>query len=324
MKVLFVSSGNSKKFEIAPFIKAQGDSLIKQGIDLEYFRITEKGILGYIKNAVKLRKYLINNRYDIIHAHYTLSGWSVVLSFTKIPIILSLMGSDAYGSYIGPNKITLLSRFQIVLTYLIQPFINNFICKSNHIESFVLNKKKSYVIPNGIILENIKYCERGYRKELGLELSKKYVLFLGSKTNIRKNYSLANEAIKEIAYRNVELIAPYPISHEAVTKYLNSVDLIVVSSFMEGSPNVVKEAMACNLPIVASKVGDIEWLLEDLDGCYVADFKGSDFSNKIKQALKYAEEKGRTKGRKRIMSLGLSSEMVADKIIHVYKRILEK
>ena len=101
MKVLFVSSGNSKQFDIAPFIKSQGDSLIKQGIDLDYFRITEKGILGYIKNAVKLRKYLKNHKYEIIHAHYTLSGWTAVLSFTKTPIILSLMGSDAYGEYIS-------------------------------------------------------------------------------------------------------------------------------------------------------------------------------------------------------------------------------
>ncbi len=59
MKILFVCSGNSKEFEIAPFVKSQGESLKKNGIELDYFRIKGKGIRGYIKNILPVKKNLL-------------------------------------------------------------------------------------------------------------------------------------------------------------------------------------------------------------------------------------------------------------------------
>ena len=190
IKVLFVASGNSTNFDIAPFIKSQGESLTAHGIDVQYFTVKGKGLMGYLRTAFVLRKYFKKNHVDIIHAHYTLSGWSAVLAFPVQPIILSLMGTDAYGEYSGVNKIKFTSRYLILLTYLIQPFIKAIICKSKHIESFVYLKKRSHVIPNGILLDKIKFNEHGFKEELGLYPPKKYVLFLGNKKNKRKNYKL--------------------------------------------------------------------------------------------------------------------------------------
>ncbi|MGM0613690.1 MAG: glycosyltransferase family 4 protein, partial [Bacteroidota bacterium] len=181
MKVLFVASGNSGNFNITPFIKSQGVSLFKKGVDVSYFTIKGKGLLGYIKGAMQLRKYLKKNSFDIIHAHYSLSGWSAVLAIAKQPVVLSLMGTDAYGDYIGVNKIKFSSRYLIFLTKLIQPFVAKIICKSKHIQSFVYLKSKSTVLPNGIFLERVQSDSDGYRKELGLGNNMKYVLFLGDK-----------------------------------------------------------------------------------------------------------------------------------------------
>ena len=159
MKVLFVSSGNSADFNIAPFIKSQGESLEAVGIKVQYFPLVGKGLSGYLKEAFRLRRYIKTNPVDIIHAHYVLSGWTSVLSFSRQPIILSLMGTDAYGDYVGVNKIRFSSRYLILLTYMIQPFVKAIICKSKHIESFVFYKPKSSVIPNGISLEKIS-CQK--------------------------------------------------------------------------------------------------------------------------------------------------------------------
>ena len=98
MKVLFVSSGNSH-YGIVPFIKSQGESLINEGIELDYFQIKRKGLYGYLSNIIPLVKQLKKNRYDIIHAHYGLIGLLCVLTFTRIPIVLSIMGDDVYGSF---------------------------------------------------------------------------------------------------------------------------------------------------------------------------------------------------------------------------------
>lgn len=322
IKVLFVASGNSKTFDMAPFIKAQAESLRALGVDVQYFLVKAKGFSGYLRASSKLRNLLVKNSIDIIHAHYTLSGWTAVLSLPKQPIVLSLMGSDAYGEYIGVNKIQLCSRYLTSLTYLIQPFVSSIICKSKNIESFVYLKQKSYVIPNGIMLDKFTYHENGFRKELGLDLVKKHILFLGNKENRRKNFNLLEAAVNLINSDDIYLVAPYPISHDQVVKYLNSVEVLVLPSLMEGSPNLVKEAMACNCPMVATDVGDVRWVIGDTPGCFLASFDPEDMANKIILALEYSRKHGRSKGRNRIIELGLDSKTIAKRILHVYKNLV--
>ena len=322
MRVLFVCSGNSKNFDISPFIKTQGDSLYKRGIELSYFTINAKGLFGYILYSLKLSKYLKNNDIDIIHSHYTFSGWTSVLAFPRKHLLLSLMGSDAYGDFIGENKRTYKSRFSTLLTYLIQPFVDKIICKSEYISSFVFDKKKAIIIPNGVMLERVYYNPIGFRKELGMDENRKYLLFLGDKNNKRKNWVLVERALAIINNPNYKIIAPYPIDYAKTIKYMNSVDVVLVTSFMEGSPNVVKEAMACNCPVVATKVGDIEWLFGDEPGYFLTDFNEKDCADKIMKAVQYSSEVGKTKGRERIIQLGLDDKTIAERIEKVYKSLM--
>ena len=328
IRVLFVSSGNIGEFDMVPFIKIQGDSIKAAGASLEYYAIREKGIRGYVKSIFALRKVLNKKKYDIIHAHYTLSGWpSVFAKFNKnIPMVLSLMGSDAYGDIVEENKRTLASYIPVILTFLIQPFVDKIISKSQNIEKYVHRKNKSVIIPNGINLElfDALLQKNELRKELNLKLDKKYILFLGEKETIRKNYNLAKQAVDLLDDDNVELINPYPIAHDLIPKYFDACDLLVFTSLAEGSPNVIKEAMACNIPIVSTDVGDVKWLIDGVEGCYLSSFIPNDVANKLKSALEYSGIFGRTKGRERIIDLGLDSKTVAEKIIKVYRSLLEK
>jgi teichuronic acid biosynthesis glycosyltransferase TuaC len=321
VKVLFVSSG-TKGEQPGPIVVAQGESIGKLGIDIHYFAINRKGIKGYLNECIRLYKYLRRNNFDIIHAHYTLSGWVAFLARPKVPIVLSLMGDDAYGSYIGERKTILLSRYLTFLTLLIQPFVSMLISKSRNIEKYIYKKNKSIIIPNGVNLETFQVCKNGFRGDLKLAENKYYVLFLGNKEDIRKNYKLAEESIRLLNQQNVELINPYPIDHNMIFKYLNSVNVFILTSFIEGSPNVIKEAMACNCPIVSTPVGDVEWLLGNTDGCYIASFDARDYAQKIKMAIDFSKYKGRTESRKRLLELGLDAPTVARKIINVYEEVL--
>lgn len=320
MKVLFVCSGNSKSFDIAPFIKAQGESLQKAGIDVAYFPIKGKGFRGYLKAGGQLRQHLKYHNYDLIHAHFSLSGWAAVIGAGSTPVILSLMGDDAQGDYVGVNKIRFSSRFFILSSVLIQPFVKAIISKSPNLEKYVYQKHKSYIVPNGIDITTFKPNPAGYREELGLDPSKKLVLFLGSQERLGKNYPLAKQAVAHLNLPDVQLINPYPIPHEAIPKYLNSADVLVVPSFMEGSPNVIKEAMACNCPIVATNVGDIKWVMGNTEGCYLATFEVEDFAEKIRLALEFAQTKKRTAGWQRIEQLGLDADTIAHKVISIYRK----
>ncbi|MCW3079456.1 glycosyltransferase family 4 protein [Segetibacter sp.] len=319
MRVLFVCGGNIKSFEIIPFIKEQGESLKEQGIIVDYFPVVGKGFLGYLKAGMQIRKHRKKNKYDLIHAHFTYSGWAAVIGAGKTPVVLSLLGNDAYGEYIGVNKVRLSSRISTFCTLLIQPFVKAIISKSKNIEKYVYLKHKSWIIPNGINKQKFD-AERVVGNESSSVINEKEsVLFLGNKNDIRKNYPLAEAAVSKLRLPNVELINPYPVAHEEIPKYLSNASVLVVPSLMEGSPNVVKEAMACNCPIVATDMGDVKWVLGDTEGCYVSSFDVDDFAKKIECALHFSKTNGRTKGKQRILSLGLDSETIAHRIIGIYK-----
>lgn len=323
MKVLFVCSGNDKKIGIAPFIKQQGESLTKKGVDVDYFPVVGKGISGYLQSAIRLRSYLRQNKYDLIHAHFVLSGWAAVLGSRGIPVVLSLMGDDAYGSYIGVNTVRISSRFYTLLTWCIQPFVKGIISKSRNIEKYVFLKSKSYTIPNGI--DTVKFQTRQeVKKSSYFSDNKRIVLFLGNKEDVRKNYSLVKAAVGLIKCPDVELVNPYPVKHADVPALLSVADVLAVPSLMEGSPNIVKEAMACNCPIVATDTGDVKWVIGDTPGCYVSSFNIHEFAAKLGRALKFAETKGRTNGGQRLIRLGLDEDCIAKRVIEVYNAVLSR
>jgi len=139
MKVLFVSSGNSE-FGISPIVKNQGESLKQNGIDLYYFTIKGKGINGYLKNIPILKKYLKTHHYDVIHAHYSFCGWVSKLTLTKIPVIVSLMGSDTYGNVDLYGKKKSNSYINILSSKILQLFVKKIIVKSKNLESYTYFK----------------------------------------------------------------------------------------------------------------------------------------------------------------------------------------
>src|ERR1700754_2865509 len=98
------------------------------------------------------------------------------------------------------------------------------------------------------------------------------MLFLGSKTKVGKNFPLVQAAVQQPGMECVDLVCPYPVSHTDIPRYLNEAHVLVLPSFMEGSPNVIKEAMASNCPVVATDVGDVKWVLGNTQGCFIASF----------------------------------------------------
>ncbi|PVY36671.1 glycosyltransferase [Pontibacter virosus] len=318
MKVLFVSSGNLKAYGIAPFIKVQGESLREKLIDITYFTITGRGFVGYLSNVKTLREMLKSGEFDIIHAHFTLSAWVVILAYPKAPIVLSLMGTDAYGRVEklvkNRNHLNLLT----FSTILIQPFVKKIISKSPNIEKFVWQKKKSHLLPNGVNVQEFYPTKYDFREELGLSKDKKYVLFLGNPKDPRKNFDLLKVTYEKLALHNIEIVAPFPIPHAQVFKYLNSVDVLVMCSFEEGSPNVVKEGMACNCKGVFTDVGDVRYLVENTPGYAISEFNATDLAQKIFEVMDMES----CYGRQRLLDLGLDLPMVADKLINIYQEAI--
>ncbi|AGA79205.1 glycosyltransferase [Echinicola vietnamensis DSM 17526] len=314
INVLFVSSGNLKNFDLAPFIRVQGESLAQVGINVTYFKIKGKGSSGYINNIENLKKFIKENDFDLIHAHFTLSGWVAALTFPKQPLVLSLMGTDALGRVKSQWKITKIFNHLTMLTYFIQPFVQKIISKSQNIDNHVWLKNKSYILPNGVDLSKFDGKRTDYKEELNLSRDKKYILFLGKKDDRNKNFQFLKEIEEDLKVHNFQIIAPYPISHSSTIKYLSTVDMVVVCSMQEGSPNVVKEAMASNCKGVFTDVGDIREVVGNTPGYAITSFNKSDLLKKILKV----DAMSICKGRERLIQKKLDTQNIALRLKSIY------
>ena len=312
MKILFVCSGNSKN-GLSSIIKNQGESLKKYGLEVDYYTIKGKGLLGYCRNIFPLRKYIKKNTFSIVHAHYSLSAF--VASFAGIkPLVASLMGSDVKSKQFYRFIIKFFHRF----------FWTKTIVKTEDMQNS-LQMKDILVIPNGVDLSKFKPLIKEIAlKETGWDTSMSHVLFAANPNRPEKNFELTKKAFELL--NNQKLVLHYlkNVPNNKMVYYYNASDVILLSSLWEGSPNVIKEAMACNISIVSTRIGDVEMLLSGVEGCYIAEFDPEDYAIKLHQAIKYSCLNGRTKSRKKITELGLDDQSVAKKIIDVYNDILPK
>ena len=307
MRIFVVCSKNSGK--IAPFIMEQAESLINMGLIVDYYTIERKGVIGYMKCWKPMIKKIKEFKPDVIHAHYGLSGLLANLQ-RKIPVVTTYHGSD-----INNDKVFRFSKISIRLSAF-----NVFVSERN-MERAPKSPKgdlKNALIPCGVDVELFKPLNKvEARKKTGLNENKKYVLFAGAFENKVKNAGLAIEAVSNL--KDVELIELKAYTREQVATLMNAVDCVLMTSFTEGSPQFIKEAMACNCPIVSVPVGDVPELIEDMDGCVISTYEPKEIATKLMQILAFGK---RTEGRKRILDNELDLNTVALKIVDVYKKVL--
>jgi len=310
MKVLFVCSGNNR-YGISPIVRSQGDSLVKQGLEVDYYPITGKGLAGYLKNILPLRKHLQSNRYDIVHSHYSLSSFVASLAGARNQVV-SLMGSDIRLGFTARLLVRFFNRFRWKACLV----------KSEDMRR-VSGLKKAPVIPNGVDLETFKPMDQNTAcQKAGLDPAVTHAGFVADPSREEKNFSLAREALDRLGAGNVNLQVIRGMDHDRIPLFLNACSIVILTSRYEGSPNVIKEAMACNRPIVSTDVGDVKWVTGDTEGCYLTGFDAKETAQKITRALEFAREKGRTTGRDRIVGLGLDSDSIAKRVIQIYQGIL--
>lgn len=318
IKVLFVSSGNSKN-GLNPIIRKQGESLIKRGVDLQFFTVKGKGFRSYIQEAFELRRKIKSEQYDVIHAHYALCMYVAWFAQRREKLMVSFMGSDLLGTNEPDGSFTWFGKFMSrIHVFFAKRYCDHVIVKSNGMANiFGLAHPKLSIIANGVDMECFKPLDRiQSRKTLNWSLKKKYVIFVSDPSRIEKNYPLAHRSIVLLNDPNVELVAVYQQELEQLRLYYSACDVVLMTSFHEGSPNVIKEAMACNCNVVCTDVGDVKETFGSLDGCWIADFEDFHLAEKLQMALDH--DLTINDSRSFIYSIGLSEEQVAEQIIMLY------
>jgi teichuronic acid biosynthesis glycosyltransferase TuaC len=301
------------------FVRTQVEYLKRAGVGVELLIVQGRSQkLMYPKAALELRRRLANGSIDLVHAHYSYVG-IVARTQWKVPVVVSYCGDDLLGTMDLRGKPTLFSRLAVFAGRLLSKLADGVIVKSRGMASR-LKRTDVYVIPNEIDFELFQPMDKGRaRAILGLDLRKKYLLFAANPEIPVKRFSLAKAIADQMIMQDpaVELLVVYKEPQERLPLYMNASDALVFTSYQEGSPNVVKQAMACNLPIVSTDVGDVREIIGDTHGCHICKPDVQEFTQCLADMFRHCE---RTDGRERVQHL--SGPAVARRIIEVYEQVV--
>ena len=331
MKILIVASDKGGHF--APFIEEQIAALQEIGVQVVRYAVTGKGIIGYLRELPTLKQMIRAEQPDVVHAHYGLSGVLANLQ-RRVPVVTTYHGSD-----INVPKILRFSKIAMRISAW-----NIFVSQRNVAIAFGCSdngdrisdigkrlKQRSTLLPCGINLP--KPWSEIQNQQVGqltlnqwvhgiLKKDAKHVLFAGAFDNAVKDSALAQVTINQLSSEGiqVELIELKGYNRDQVTALMYNCHALLMTSKTEGSPQVVKEAMACGCPIVSVDVGDVAERTEGVEGCYVVPTRNPrDIANVLQKAIEF---NGRTNGREKIIEMELTNKQVAERLMEIYKSLV--
>lgn len=309
MKILFLCSGSSG---VSPIVTAQAESLSKAFVEVEIVSISGKGFVGYIRSVPVLNMQISLHNPDVVHAHYSLCGIVAAIASSR-PIITSLMGSDVKSS----------SFWRVVIRFFIRYIWDATIVKSEDMRrSLGVNSDKVHIIPNGVDLDIFRPLDKSEcRKKLGWNDSIRVILFAANPDRHEKNFKLAKESFMKADLHDAELKVVYKVKHEDIPYYLCASDVLISTSKWEGSPNIIKEAMACNIPIVSTDVGDVSSLADGIDSIWICEENPHKIAKAVIGALEYA---GNICSRNKLRDIGLDSLSTAQRITTLYNETIAR
>lgn len=312
MRVLIVCSRREYSHHtdcMAPFVYEQMRAIEALGNECKAVMVG-KGIKGYSKATKQIRRIINTFSPDIVHAHYGLCG--LVANFQRsIPVVTTYHGTDLHDKILR-----LVSQISVILS-------KRNIVVSDELTAKLVKPKSIRVIPCGInaeLLTPIKKEEAA--RNLGWDPEKRFILFSKEFYNKAKNYPLAKASVEEYNAKyasgsEATLLEFIGYSREQVRMLYNAVDCVLMTSDHEGSPQFIKEAMACNCPIVSVDVGDVKTVIAGTDGCYIAERDPLDIAKKLDLAIRF----GRTNGREKVLKK-YDSTIIAQKVLKVYNEVL--
>jgi len=269
MKVLIICSGHTSSV----FVDEQVEALREIGVEIDYFLVSQKGFLGYLRSVAPLKEMINQFCPDLIHAHYGLSGVLANLQ-RKVSVVVTYHGCDIND---------LLLRI-ISIPSLILSSHNIFVSKNQYSKIKFLLRNNYSIIPCGINFSTFKLLNKyEARNILGLIPEKKYILFSSAFDIPVKNYPLAKQSVELL--NNVELVELKGYSRKEVNLLMNACDAGLLTSFNEGSPIFVKELLALDKPVVSTDVGDVKERFGHLNGVYITNFEPESVADKLQQAL---------------------------------------
>ena len=310
------------------FVKEQAESLQKASVEVEVFFTSGRNHRSaYFRDIGRLRRLIRLGRFDIIHVHHSYSALQCLaalrLARARMPMVFTFHeGEAALDPRVRDPQADFLKQF--VYSKRIKKFAlglaTAIISVSRGLPEVTGFEGQYEIIPSGADLELFRPMDKSEsRRRLALPQEKPIVFFPADPSRlIDKDVDLFHKALAHLP-RKPDILYGGAIPHEQMPVFMNAADAVIQTSRFEASPMVVKEAMACNRPVISTDVGDVAEIFGETPGCYLTVRSPSAVAAAIECALRF---RGPHEGRTRIVELGLSMDDVTARILSVYEKVL--
>lgn len=304
----------------APFVTEQVEAVRTLGAAIEVLPFRGGGRpRAYIEARARVSRRLRSGAFDLVHGHYGQSGLTIWP--TNLPTVVTFHGSDLMG-IVGPSGRNTAGGWVLrQLSRLVAVAADEVILHSDALARKLPRRVRYEVIPMGVDFGVFRPRPKiEARRQLGLPSDRKLVLFSGSPDVPVKRYGLARSAVAQLPDElKVDLVTLAGRSREEVALMMSACDVLLVTSSHEGGPLTVKEALACDLPVVSVDVGDVRRWIRGLEGCVLCDDSPASIGEGLTSVL------GRTvsfEGRRAVEELRM--ERIAERVMAVYSRAVAR
>jgi glycosyltransferase involved in cell wall biosynthesis len=307
------------------FVEQQIKGLQAMGVEVEVLLSdrAREGVRAYWRLGRSVRER-VGASPDLIHVMYGgVTAEIVTRAVPSVPVIVSFCGSDLLGEHLPGFVRKLMVAYGVRASHRAARRAAGIVVKSRNLRDALprgLDPGRVKIIPNGVDLNRFKPMEAGQcRRRLSWDPDRFHVLFPANTGAPLKRLWLAQAALaaaeREGLASDLHLLQGVP--HKEVPVWLNASDVVLLTSEHEGSPNVIKEALACNVPVISVDVGDVAERIEGIEGCFLAAADAASLAAKLHRVR---ERNARVDGRIKMDMLSL--ENVTRRLISFYQDVL--
>ena len=294
------------------FVRDQVEDLRRLDVDVTVLAFDGRAHKGrYPGAAGRLRRALRRGRYDLVHAHYGLTGAVAALQVAA-PVVTTFHGSDAWVPWQRRVSWLVARRTQPIA---VAPGV-----------AAALGVPAAPVIPCAVDLDLFAPVDRSEaRRALGWPGDAACVLFPaargdGSKAaNKRPGVFDATVAALRRTLPDTFAASLDGLPRDRVALAMSAADVVVMTSVREGAPIVVKEALACATPVVSVAVGDVPGVVAGLPGCAIAEPDPQLLAQAVQGALGAARD---LRLREAMRAYGRAP--IAERVLGVYRDVLAR
>ncbi len=289
------------------FVYQQVQQLRRFGHSVDVVNIVgSQSKLNYLKGIFDVIRRTSATRYDIVHAHYGYSAYPAMFRL-RAPLVITLHGTDVLGNI-----------FERLATRVVSHFADAIIVVSEEMRKRI----PGIVIPCGVNLGAFKPYDRDEaRARLRWPKDKFIVLFPFDPTRPEKRYDLARASVDRLVQNGVdaELMTVINVPNEEMPWYYSGANALLLSSDYEGSPTSIKEALACNLPVVSTRVGDVHEQLNGIAGTWICPPDAATIARSLRAAFDWSQN-GEFQGRAAVAKY--DQALTVERIDGVYTDVL--